>query len=252
MVRTVPFTYRRGTALGRQGRAIGARLLRFGDPFVTGMWEITQGDDRGRSTALWRYVPGHHSDGVADLFFRFDFIVETNVGPARGILHDADRLTQSADAAIGRRGDMALPPFFQTIWLDQELAQVEEPATLQFLGLAYRPEAGGQDGRVLNLNSRRWQQLAKLDVPQLAHWAEFCGEARRRAEEALRALPSLTGNLDAAIRRVAVADYGRLGQLRARAQRDARYPSDGRRREHQFHRRDGSHGMQDPVRFNSV
>lgn len=144
MVRTVPFTYRRGTALGRQGRAIGARLLRFGDPFVTGMWEITQGDDRGRSTALWRYVPGHHSDGVADLFFRFDFIVETNVGPARGILHDADRLTQSADAAIGRRGDMALPPFFQTIWLDQELAQVEEPATLQFLGLAYRPRREGR------------------------------------------------------------------------------------------------------------
>jgi transposase-like protein len=30
------------------------------------------------------------------------------------------------------------------------------------------------------------------------------------------------------------------------------YPSDGRRREHQFHRRDGSYGMQDPVRFNSV
>jgi ATP-dependent helicase HepA len=92
---------------------------------------------------------------------------------------------------------------------------------LQFLGLAYRPEAGGQGGRDFNLNPRRWQQLAKLDVPQLAHWPELCREARRRAEEALRALPSLTGNLDAAIRRVAVADYGRLGQLRARAQRGA-------------------------------
>jgi len=33
---------------------------------------------------------------------------------------------------------------------------------------------------------------------------------------------------------------------------DKAYPSDGRRREHQFHRRDGSYGMQDPVRFNSV
>jgi hypothetical protein len=33
---------------------------------------------------------------------------------------------------------------------------------------------------------------------------------------------------------------------------DEGYPSDGRRREHQFHRRDGSYGMQDPVRFNSV
>jgi hypothetical protein len=32
----------------------------------------------------------------------------------------------------------------------------------------------------------------------------------------------------------------------------AGYPSEGRRREHQFHRRDGSYGMQDPVRFNSV
>jgi ATP-dependent helicase HepA len=221
MIRTVPFTYRRGTALGRQGRAIGARLLRFGDPFVTGMWEITQGDDRGRSTALWRYVPGHHGDGVADLFFRFDFIVEADIGPARGILQSANRLSQSAAAAIGRRGDMALPPFFQTVWLDQELAPVEEPTTLRFLELPYRPEAGAQGDRDFNLNPRRWQQLAKLDLPHLAHWAELCREARRRAEETLRALPSLTGNLDAAIRHAAVVDYGRLGQLRARAQRGA-------------------------------
>ncbi len=38
----------------------------------------------------------------------------------------------------------------------------------------------------------------------------------------------------------------------APAEAENMYPSDGRRREHQFHRRDGSYGMQDPVRFNSV
>ena len=164
-------------------------------------------------------MPGYQSDGVADLFFRFDFIVEADVGPARVILRDADRLTRSADAAIRRRSDMALPPFFQTIWLDQELAQVQEAATLQFLGLAHRPEAVGLGGRDFNLNPRRWQLLAGLEMPQLGHWAELCHEARGRAEETLRALPSIIGNLEAAIRRASVADYGRLAQLRARAQR---------------------------------
>jgi ATP-dependent helicase HepA len=86
MVRTVPMTYRRRTALGRLGRTEEARLLRYGDPFVSGMWSITQGDDRGRSTAMWRLIPGYKSEGVADLFFRFDYIVSANMAASEGPL----------------------------------------------------------------------------------------------------------------------------------------------------------------------
>jgi ATP-dependent helicase HepA len=219
MVLTVPLTYRRRTALGRQGRAMATHLLRYGDPFVTGMWEITQGDDRGRSTALWRHMPGYQSEGVADVFFRFDFIVEADVVAARGILADANRLTDASAAAIVRRGDMALPPFSQTIWLDQELARVEDPEILSRLNLPYRPDAVGQGGRDFNLNPRRWRQMRKLDVPQLPHWAELCLEARTRAEACLRRLPSLTGGLERAVRHASAVDFSRIGQLRARAER---------------------------------
>lgn len=219
MVRTVPFTYRRRTALSRQGRAVAARLLRYGDPFFTGMWEVAQADDRGRSTGLWRQMSGYRSDGIADLFFRFDFIVEADVEGSCNVLADVDRLTDASAASIVRRGDMLLPPFFQTIWLDQELNLVRDIATLERLALAYRPEVDKKGDRDFNLNSKRWQQMDNLDIPQLEHWADLCAKARVRAEAYLRGLPSLTASLDVAVGNAEAADGARLGQLRARAER---------------------------------
>lgn len=219
MIRTVPLTFRRRSALGRQGRAVNARVLRFGDPLIAGMWEIAQADDRGRSTALWRYMPDYSSDDVADLFFRFDFVVSADVDRAREILVRDHRLTRSAAASISRRGDMVLPPFFQTIWLDRDLRPVEEVATVRRLTQAYRQEPDRQGSRDFNLNPKRWRQMAKLDVPQLAHWADLCTEARLRAEASLRRLPSFTGSLEKAALRAAEFDRARLGQLRARADR---------------------------------
>lgn len=219
MVRTVPFTYRRRTALSRQGRAMAARLLRYGDPFVTGMWEIAQADDRGRSSALWRQMSDYRNDGIADLFFRFDFVVEADIEGSCNVLSDAHRLTPASAASMVRRGDMFLPPFFQTIWLDQELNQVKDIATLERLDLAYRPEVDKQGDRDFNLNPNRWQQMRKLDVPQLEHWAELCSKARARAEACLRSLPSFTVSLETAVSSAMDVDRGRLGQLRTRAER---------------------------------
>lgn len=219
MVRTVPLTYRRRTALGRKGRTSGARLLRYGDPFVTGMWEITQRDDRGRSTALWRLIPGYRSEGVADLFFRFDFVVEADVADAFSVLKEAGRFNAAAGAAITRRGDMAVPPAFRTVWLDQELEPVNDPATLKLLEMPYLPKAGDQGGRDFNLNPTRWRHLARLDMPYLSDWTGLCLEARRRAEMRLRSLSAHIETLEEAVRRADEVDYGRLGQLRARAER---------------------------------
>lgn len=219
MVRTVPFTYRRRTALSRQGRAVSTRLLRYGDPFFTGMWEIAQADDRGRSTGLWRQMSDYRSDGKADLFFRFDFVVAADVGRSCDVLARADRLTDASAASIVRRGDMLLPPFFQTVWLDQELDPVLDMATLDRLGLAYRPEANKNGDRDFNLNSKRWQRMSKLDIPQLEHWADLCTKARVQAEAYLRDLPSLTASLDVAVGHATELDRARLAQLRTRAAR---------------------------------
>ena len=219
VVRTVPLTYRRRTALSRHGRSLTTRLLRYGDPFVSGMWAITQADDRGRSTALWRYMPDYQTNTVADVFFRFDYIVEADTAAARELLRGADQLTDAAAAAMVRRGDMALPPFVQTMWLDRELEAVEDAAMLARLELAYRPEATGQAGRDFNLNPSRWHQAERLGIPELAHWSDLCRKARKRSEDLLRGLPSFSNTLDLASRRASDVDFGRLAQLRARAER---------------------------------
>jgi ATP-dependent helicase HepA len=183
------------------------------------MWDIAQADDRGRSSGLWRQMSDYRSFGIADLFFRFDFIVEADIEGSCNVLADADRLTDASAASIVRRGDMFLPPFFQTIWLDEELNAVQDIATLARLGLAYRPEVDKKGDRDFNLHSRRWQQMGKLDVPQLEHWADLCARARVRAEAYLRGLPSFAAILDTSVRNAAEFDRGRLGQLCARAER---------------------------------
>jgi ATP-dependent helicase HepA len=218
-VRTVPVTFRRRTALSRLGRAEEARLLRYGDPFVSGMWSITQGDDRGRSAAMWRLIPGYQPDGVADLYFRFDYIVSVDLAASENSLAEAGRKSAASEAAIRRRGDMALPPFLQTIWLNRELEPVTDAVTLARLNLPYHPEARDQGGRDFNLNPKRWRNLARLDVPEQHNWSGLCAIARQKSEAHLRALPSFVRSLEEAVDKVAEVDFGRLGQLRARAER---------------------------------
>ncbi len=219
VLRTLPVSYRRRTALSRYGRSLGLRLLRYGDPFIEGMFDITQTDDRGRSTAVWRYYPDHRAQAVADLFFRFDFIVEADVEAALQVLARENGLTSASSAAMHRRGDMALAPFFHTLWLDEELTEVANPALLRRLSAVYRPEPDDDGGRDFNLNPRRWRNLRRLELPHLAQWAELCHAARERAEAQVRQLPSFTAALEAAARKSAEVERGRLAQLRARAER---------------------------------
>lgn len=215
---TTPYTYRRLSALSRQGRSAHARVLRYGDPLLTGLTDITQRDERGRSTAVWRHAIGR-PDGAGILHFRFDFIVEADIRPAATVLDLAGHLTSSALSSLGRRADMALAPFFHTVWLDGEFQEVTDPALLACLSKPYAIEASDQGGRDFNLNPKRWRILQEMRLPYLEEWAEVCRRARVRAEECLRTLPNLNQGLDEAARRAETADAARLGLLRARAHR---------------------------------
>jgi ATP-dependent helicase HepA len=222
MIRTVPMSYRRRTALGSLGRSIGTRLLRYGDPFVSGMWAITQADDRGRSTAMWRYLPGYQSHGPADLFFRFDYVIDADVKAGVEFLINSGRDGRAAAAAVRRRGDMALAPFQRTIWLNRELQPVTEAPLLRKLDCAYRPQASLEGERDFNLNPKRWRNMMRLDVPEQSNWSGVCEAARVKSEAWLRTLPSFTTNIEDALIRAIEVDLGRLGQLRARAERTDR------------------------------
>ena len=217
-VKTYPCTFRRWTALSHNGRQRITRLLRYGDPFVDGMWDITQADDRGRSTALLRFDPDFVCSNIADLYFRFDFVIEPDLSEALSLLAVEGNLNGSAHAAIVRRAETSLPPLFQTIWLDPELELVVEETTLDRLNRPYRPKDSDHPGRDFNLNPMRWQNLARFRLPQLKDWPAVCAAARNKAEQVLREQPVLTSALGQAKLRTDRVDHERLGQLRARAE----------------------------------
>lgn len=226
-IRTIPYTFRRRTALGRSARARGVGLLRYGDALLSGMTAITEADDRGRSFAMWRFDPDHVGDPVADVYFRFDFVLEANIAEAVETLCDHRRDTSAAGAAIRRRGDMALPPFHRSLWLDRELTTVTDSALLARLARPYAAEPGQGGALDLNLNARRWPRVLQLGLPELSFWSDLCGKARVAAETALLADPNLIESLARAEQRALQIDLGRIGQLRARSRAEVAAEDDG-------------------------
>lgn len=220
-IRTIPYTFRRRTALSRRARASGVGLLRYGDALMNGMTALTEADDRGRSFAMWRFAPDHVGDPIADMYFRFDFVLEADIAGAAGILCDHGRDTSAAGAAIRRRGDMALPPFHRSLWLDRELAPVSDETLLARLTRPYSVAPDRSGAVDLNLNARRWQRVLQLRLPELSFWPDLCGKARLAAETTLRGDPDLISSLARAEQRALRVDLGRIGQLRARARAGA-------------------------------
>ena len=217
VIRTIPYTFRRRTVLSRKVRSDGVGLLRYGDPLMRGMTDLTQADDRGRSFAMWRFAPNHVGDPLADIYFRFDFVLETDTAGVAKVLSEFGRDTGTASAAIQRRGDMALPPFYRSLWFDRELELVTNDALLTLLTRGYQVEPDRNGALDLNLNARRWQRLLQLQLPELAHWSDLCFKARAAAENALRGDLDLVDSLAKAEQRALRVDQGRLGHLRARA-----------------------------------
>ncbi len=212
-VPTIPYVFGRRAALSRQARADGVGLLRYGDPFIAGLTEITEADDRGRSSAMWRYDEAHEGIGPAEIYLRFNFIVEADTAVAlQGLRLDAT----TGAAAVRRRADMALPPFFETVWLDQDLAIVDDPRVIARLIRPFTPDAVGPGHRDLNINSQRWRRLERLGLPLVEAWSQLCHQAREAAERSLRGQVRFTEMLSQAEGRAAEVERRRLGQLRAR------------------------------------
>ncbi|MFL4469007.1 protein DpdE [Tateyamaria armeniaca] len=220
-IRTIPYTFRRRTALSRSARANGVALLRYGDALISGVTEFTEADDRGKSFAMWRFAPDHVGDPVADIYFRFDFVLEADVAGAIKVLGDHRRETSAANAAIRRRGDMALPPFYRSLWLDRELVPVADKALLARLTRRYSVEPDHSGAVDLNLNDRSWKRVLQLGIPELEFWSDLSGKARVVAETALRADPELIENLVRAEQHAFQVDLGRIGQLAARVRANA-------------------------------
>ena len=216
LLKTGWFTCRRGATRGSSRYTEGIHLVRWGDILVDRIQQITSLDDRGRAAAMWRHHRGHslRSAGPADLFLRIDFLVEADVFGAlseSGLSVDPDVVK-----AVSRRADMFFPPFYKTIWLNEEASPVTDPQLLEVVEATYQRAPDNGPYQDWNVNAGRWPVVKGLGIPVVDVWSQWIPEARRSAEHWLREETSLEQVSSQSISRAQEVAENRFAQLRAR------------------------------------
>lgn len=212
-IQTIPYSYSRKKVLSRGHGESGMYLLRYGDPLINGLAKITEQGEYARSFAVWRFIDNNFYETdvpVADICFRFDFVIEADVAEAIALLNEYCRDKPGAVAAIKRRGDMALRPMCYTLWLDRQLNRVTD---INLIKKLERPYVDDWDFDLCHTGRLK---LEGLGVPELDHWADICRKSRYAAESALRTDSEFSQYIADAERRAMEVDHGRLGQLLAR------------------------------------
>jgi len=218
---TYAYAFRRNTVLSKEGRSLGLRSLRYGDPLVESLRAFCHGDDRGRVFAMWRHqtkFEARDASGI-DLWFRFDFLIEAELPVPND---DTAR-------ALCRRAEQHFPPQFHTVWVDMTgLVTKEPPAEIE---QAYVPEDGGS-GRDFNLNSRRWQILQMQDhVPWTLEWRRHCEQATQRAHEFIATHKAVLEYIQRGLVTLQRQHETRVAQLESRIARLTGAAQDAERRE---------------------
>ncbi|MGE8165968.1 protein DpdE [Paraburkholderia sp. NPDC080076] len=178
--RTFAYAFRRPSALARN-----AHVLRYGSAFWRGLEQFSLLDERGRSSAMWRFVPEWSSIDVADVFVRFDFAIETDVAEAFTLSKDRG-YGEGSYFALRRRADAAFEPMVVTVWLNAEYNEVTDEAVLERLNAPYLKVPRAGEGRDFNLSAERWDVVRNQAIPAIADWSVHVLHSRRRAENGLR------------------------------------------------------------------
>jgi len=110
---------------------------------------------------------------------------------------------------------MAFPPSYHTIWLDRHLERVTDE---QILSQLRSGQPSSQDIVDINLGPRCWKNLETLNIPEVTYWSDFCAEASNAAGLVLLGTDDLLERIAKAERVAKRVDFGRIGQLKARAQ----------------------------------
>ena len=207
---TYPYSFRRNTALSKEGRVRGIRPLRYGDAMVESLQAFCGGDDRGRVFAMWRHMPDYQprdASGV-DLFFRFDFLIDADL-PGED---DATR-------ALRRRAEGRFPPQFHTVWIDViGSATTDTPPSLV---APYQRESNTRgETSDYNLNPRRWQVLQmQSDVPWTTQWTAHCMDASAYARAFIQDLEAVRAHIDRGLAGLQAQHDTRTAQLASRIAR---------------------------------
>ena len=182
-----PLTYRyvfqRSSARSADCLAKETRLLRVGDPMVSALEHFCQLDDRGRAFGLWRVRPQHavNDPSGADLYFRFNFVVE----PETPTTAESSATRQIRAQALARQAGASLPPLFFSVWTSGSGEILEDPpaVVLEDYKAGQERPATGPD---FNLNPERWRALQHVGkLTWLQEWDLLCKHARTKAERSV-------------------------------------------------------------------
>ena len=172
---TFALSYKRQTALNQK-----VRVARIGEPFIDAMRRYIFWDDRGICFVMWRYRPDVNIDNFAELYFCFDFIVETDTSETRKLICKEYQVSdESIQDSIQRKGDVFYRPFIQTIWLDENLELVNVEDKLRILQEPYNSKLSIDHSRDYNINQDRWALLE--DMYDSNSWRETCIAAKKSA-----------------------------------------------------------------------
>lgn len=132
--------FNRTTAL----RNPGLRLFRLGNPFIFGLENVINIDERGQASAMLRRFPA--KEPVS--YFGFDLVVEADIASA------AKRTDRKAELALRRYADALFPPAAVRVWLRAGTDEfVRDPKLLGWLNRDYdncRDENLGKDLNILS------------------------------------------------------------------------------------------------------
>lgn len=202
---TYPYSFRRATTLGLEGRRLGVRLMRLGDSFLNGLVDITENDDRGRAYAMWREAPEYEASSAAevDVFFAVLVIVSCDISLARkavrGLLDDSESTT----AVLDRQAGALFAPRIYTAWLDGKLAPVPQQQIEKWLAVPYNQNDNSLGGSDTNIRTTRWDVLRRHGVPELAVWSTLPERAAVAATAYASASPGIVGEISQAVRAAA-------------------------------------------------
>ncbi len=208
-----PHCSRRQTAVKN-----ASRLMRYGDEFIEALKAFSDMDDRGRSYALWRQIRKDFLDREPKLFFRFDFLIETSLTHAEAALAQCEMKTETACAAIKRRGDALFRPIVDQIWVDEDGVEASPDLVSRFLTLPY--DKNGRDPLYVDTNLKTSRLRVLMDAaPEIfANWDLRCSRMRDAAMAKLLARADLAAAKKAALKRASLEDDIRYAQLRTRIQ----------------------------------
>lgn len=206
------FGVHRATAVRRR-----IRPLRFGAEFVEAIKSFSDRDDRGRSYAMWRQIYADFPSGIK-MCFRFDFLIETNLDEAIGVLatHDIGS-EQSARSTLARRGDSLFSPRVAQVWVDEEGNELDSNFIERYLQPEYAKK-GGKGYTDKNLEMPHLRAFRRLAPDTFDNWSERCGRMRERALAIVVAREDLLQSQQSAVKHAQVEDEIRYAQLHTRIQ----------------------------------